>query len=99
MLSFYSINYRFTPLLKDLRRAGVPYVLTEQGQLAFQDAARWLKKFIYLNCLDWGPRRAAVLAWRSARGKGNCEGADFVRPKRRQKCGDALEFAVNCREK
>jgi glycosyltransferase involved in cell wall biosynthesis len=61
LLNFYSINYRFGPLLADLRRAGVPYVLTEQGQLAFQNAARWLKKFAYLNCLDWGPRRAAGL--------------------------------------
>src|SRR5689334_15595942 len=61
LLNFYSIDYRFAPLLKDLRRAGVPYVITEQGQLAFQNAARWLKKFTYLNCLDWGPRRAAGL--------------------------------------
>ena len=58
LLNFYSINYRFAALLKDLRRAGVPYVLTEQGQLAFQNAGRWLKKFIYLSCFDWGPRRA-----------------------------------------
>jgi glycosyltransferase involved in cell wall biosynthesis len=61
LLNFYSIHYRFTPFLKDLRHAGVPYVLNEQGQLAFQNVARWLKKFIYLNCLDWGPRRAAGL--------------------------------------
>ena len=61
LINFYSINYRFSALLKDLRRVGVPYVLTEQGQLAFQNAARWLKKFIYLNCLDWGPRQAAGL--------------------------------------
>ncbi len=61
LLNFYSINFRFGPLMKDLRRAGVPYVLTEQGQLAFQNAARWLKKFVYLNCFDRGPRKAAGL--------------------------------------
>src|SRR5439155_2902057 len=53
--------HRFAPLMKDLRRAGVPYVLTEQGQLAFQNPARWLKKFVYLNFFDRGPRKAAGL--------------------------------------
>ena len=61
LLNFYSINYRFNPLMKDLRRAGVPYVLTEQGQLSFQNPTRWFKKFVYLNCFNWGPRRAAGL--------------------------------------
>ncbi len=59
LLNFHSVNYRFAPLLKDLRRADVPYVLTSHGQLGFQTGARWLKKFLYLTCLDWGPRRAA----------------------------------------
>src|SRR5439155_14044725 len=61
LLNFYSVNHRFAPLMKDLRRAGVPYVLTEQGQLAFQNPARWLKKFVYLNFFDRGPRKAAGL--------------------------------------
>ena len=61
IINFYNINYRFAAFLHDLRRVRVPYVLTEQGQLAFQNAVRWLKKFLYLNCLDWGPRRAAGL--------------------------------------
>ncbi len=61
LLNFHSINYRFAPLLRDLRRANIPYVLTSHGQLGFQTAVRWLKKFVYLTCLDWGPRRAAGL--------------------------------------
>jgi glycosyltransferase involved in cell wall biosynthesis len=47
--------------MRDLRRAGIPYVLTGHGQLSFQTPARWLKKFVYLNGVNPGPRRAAGL--------------------------------------
>ena len=61
LVNFHSVNRRFAPLLADLRRAGVPYVLTSHGQLSFQNAWRWLKKFVYLNCLNRGPINAAGL--------------------------------------
>jgi glycosyltransferase involved in cell wall biosynthesis len=61
LVNFHSVNLRFAPLLADLRRAGVPYVLTSHGQLSFQNARHWLKKFFYLNCLDRGPINAAGL--------------------------------------
>lgn len=61
LLNFHSVNRRFAPLLQDLRAAGVPHVLTSHGQLGVQTFARWFKKFVYLNFVDWGPRRAAGL--------------------------------------
>jgi glycosyltransferase involved in cell wall biosynthesis len=61
LLHLHSVDRRFAPLLRDLRRAGVPYVLTSHGQLNFKDIAHGLKKFVYLNCLDRGPRNAAGL--------------------------------------
>ena len=61
LLNFHSVNRRFAPLLADLRRAGVPYVLTSHGQLDFQSPWRWLKKFIYLNFVNRGPINAAGL--------------------------------------
>ncbi len=61
LLHFHSVNRKFAPLLSDLRRTGVPYVFTSHGQLDFQSAGRWLKKFIYLNVLDRSLRNAAGL--------------------------------------
>jgi glycosyltransferase involved in cell wall biosynthesis len=61
LLNLHSVNHRFAPFLGDLRQAGVPYVLTSHGQLNFRNAAHWLKKFVYLNFLDRGPRKAAGL--------------------------------------
>ena len=59
VIQFYSVNSRFAPLLRDLRRAGVPYVLNSQGALNFHGVAHWFKKFVYLNFVDRGPRKAA----------------------------------------
>lgn len=61
LVHLHSINRRLAPLLRDLRRAGVPYVVTSHGQLNFKDAVHALKKFVYLNCVDRGPRNAAGL--------------------------------------
>jgi glycosyltransferase involved in cell wall biosynthesis len=61
LLQFYSVNTRFAPLLNDLRRAGIPYVLNSQGQLNFHGVAHWFKKFVYLNFVNRGPRKAAGL--------------------------------------
>jgi glycosyltransferase involved in cell wall biosynthesis len=61
LLNLHSVNRRFAPLLEDLRRAGIPYVLTSHGQLSFQTPWRWLKKIIYLNLVNRGPLRAAGL--------------------------------------
>lgn len=61
LLNFHSVNRRFAPLLGDLHQAGVPYVLTSHGQLGFQSAWRWLKKLVYLNCVNRGPFNAAGL--------------------------------------
>jgi glycosyltransferase involved in cell wall biosynthesis len=61
LLHFHSVDYRFAPLLSDLRRVGVPYALTSQGQLNFRGLVHWFKKFVYLNIVDRGPRRAAGL--------------------------------------
>jgi len=61
LVHLHSVNRRLAPLLGDLRRAGVPYALTSHGQLNFKNAAHGFKKFVYLNYLDWGPRRAAGL--------------------------------------
>jgi len=61
LLHFHSVDYRLIPLLNDLRRAGVPHVLTSHGQLNFRSAAHWFKKFVYLNFVDRGPRKAAGL--------------------------------------
>ena len=43
VVNFHSVNRRFAPLLADLRRAGIPYVLTSHGQLSFQNKWRCLK--------------------------------------------------------
>lgn len=61
VFNFHSVHHRLTPFLKDLRRVGVPYVLTSHGQLGVQTFARWLKKFVYLSFVDHGPRQAAGL--------------------------------------
>jgi len=61
LLHFHSVDYRFVPLLNDLRRAGVPYVLTSHGQLNFRSAAHWFKKLVYLNFVDRSLRKAAGL--------------------------------------
>ncbi len=61
LVHVHSVHLGLTPLLRDLRRVGVPYVLTSHGQLNFKDAFHALKKFVYLNCLDRGPRNAAGL--------------------------------------
>ncbi len=59
--NLHSVNRRQAALLGDLRRAGVPYVFTSHGQLGYQTAWRWLKKFVYLNFVHRGPRKAAGL--------------------------------------
>jgi glycosyltransferase involved in cell wall biosynthesis len=61
LLNFHSINHRLAPLMRDLRRVGVPYVLTAHGQLGIQTVGRWFKKFLYLNLVDRQPRQAAGL--------------------------------------
>jgi glycosyltransferase involved in cell wall biosynthesis len=61
LLNLHSVNRRYAPLLDDLRRVGVPYVVTSHGQLSFQTPWRWLKKIIYLNLVNRGPLRAAGL--------------------------------------
>jgi glycosyltransferase involved in cell wall biosynthesis len=58
LLNFHSVNRRFNPLFRDLRQAGVPYVLTSHGQLGIQNASRWLQKFVYLNLVNRGLRHA-----------------------------------------
>ena len=61
LLNFHSVNYRFAPLQSDLRRAGIPYVLTSHGQLNFRSALHGFRKCVYLNFVDRGPRKAAGL--------------------------------------
>ena len=61
LLNFHSVNRKFAPLLADLRRAGVRYVLTSHGQLSFHSAWHWLKKAAYLNFVNRGPMKAAGL--------------------------------------
>jgi poly(glycerol-phosphate) alpha-glucosyltransferase len=61
VVNFHSINYHYRSLTQGLRRLSIPYVLSEHGHLSFQNPARWLKKFIYLNCADREPRKAAGL--------------------------------------
>jgi glycosyltransferase involved in cell wall biosynthesis len=61
LLNLHTVDRRYAPLLGDLRRAGVPHVLTSHGQLGFQNAWRWLKKFVYLHCVNRGPIKAAGL--------------------------------------
>jgi len=61
VLNFHSVTLQLAPLLSDLRRAGVPYVLTSHGQLSFRGALHGFKKFAYLNFVNRGPRKAAGL--------------------------------------
>jgi len=61
VFNFHSVNHRLAPFQRDLKQAGVPYVLTSHGQLGIQTFARWLKKFVYLSLVDHGPRHAAGL--------------------------------------
>jgi len=61
LLHLHCVDRRYAQLLGDLRRAGVPYVLTSHGQLSYRNAWGWLKKFVYLNLVDRGPMRAAGL--------------------------------------
>ena len=61
LLHLHGVNRRYAPLLRGLRQAGVPYVLTTHGQLAFQTPWHWLKKFVYLNLVNRDPAKAAGL--------------------------------------
>jgi glycosyltransferase involved in cell wall biosynthesis len=61
LLNLHSVNRQYAPLLADLRRARVPYVMTSHGQLGFQTPWRWLKKFVYLHLVNRGPIHAAGL--------------------------------------
>lgn len=61
LLHFHSVDRKFTPWLSDLRRTKVPYVFTSHGQLDFQNAGHWFKKFLYLNIVDRSLRNAAGL--------------------------------------
>jgi glycosyltransferase involved in cell wall biosynthesis len=61
LLNFHSVDHRFAHLMRNLRQVGIPYVVTSHGQLGVQTVGRWLKKFLYLNLVDHGPRRAAGL--------------------------------------
>jgi glycosyltransferase involved in cell wall biosynthesis len=59
LVNLHGVSRRYAPLLGDLRRAGVPYVLTSHGQLDFHTPWRCLKKFVYLNLVNRDPGRAA----------------------------------------
>ena len=61
VFNLHNVSLAYQPLLCDLRRAGVPYVLTSHGQLGFQTAWRWLKKFVYLNFVNRDLHQAAGL--------------------------------------
>ena len=61
VFNLHNVSLAYKPLLRDLRRAGVPYVLTSHGQLGFQTAWRWLKKFVYLNFVNRDFYQAAGL--------------------------------------
>jgi poly(glycerol-phosphate) alpha-glucosyltransferase len=61
LLNLHGINRRYAALLGDVRRAGVPYVLTSHGQLSFQTPWRWVKKFLYLKLVNRDPGKAAGL--------------------------------------
>jgi glycosyltransferase involved in cell wall biosynthesis len=61
VVNLHNVTRRYVPLLRDLRQAGVPYVLTSHGQLGFQNPLRWLKKFVYLHCVNRSPIHAAGL--------------------------------------
>ncbi|MCX6924420.1 MAG: glycosyltransferase [Verrucomicrobia bacterium] len=61
LLHLHGVNRKYASLLGDLRRVGVPYVLTSHGQLGFPTAWRWLLKFVYLNVVNRGPLKAAGL--------------------------------------
>jgi len=61
LLNLHSVNRRQSPLLAELRRARVPYVMTSHGQFGFQNQWRWLQKFIYLHLINRSPIQAAGL--------------------------------------
>jgi len=61
LLNLHGVNRKYAPLLGDLRRAGVPYVVTSHGQLCFQTAWRWLQKFVYLQVVNRDLVKAAGL--------------------------------------
>ncbi len=61
LFNLHSVNRRYAPLLGDLHRAGVPYVLTSHGQLNFRSALHGFKKFVYLNFVNRDLRKAAGL--------------------------------------
>jgi glycosyltransferase involved in cell wall biosynthesis len=46
---FHGFIPGFTPLGRRLNRAGIPYIVTSQGQLHYRDPLHWLKKFLYVN--------------------------------------------------
>ncbi len=61
LLNLHSVNRRHSPLLAELRRARVPYVMTSHGQFGFQNQWRWLMKFVYLHLINRSPIQAAGL--------------------------------------
>jgi glycosyltransferase involved in cell wall biosynthesis len=61
VVHFHNVTRVYAPLIRDLRRAGVPYVYTGHGQFSYRSVLHWLKKFVYLHCWDRAPRNSAGL--------------------------------------
>jgi len=58
LIHFHNVTRAYAPLQRDLRLVGVPYVFTGHGQFSFKNVLHGLKKFVYLQFWDRGPRKA-----------------------------------------
>ena len=58
LIHFHNVTRAYAPLQRDLQQVGVPFVFTGHGQLSFKNALHGMKKFLYLQFWDRGPRKA-----------------------------------------
>ncbi len=62
----------FVPFGRELVKAGIPYVITSQGQLHYRDIVHWAKKFIYINLMGRFFRDASGLHFLSRQERDRC---------------------------
>jgi glycosyltransferase involved in cell wall biosynthesis len=72
LFHFHGFVPQFQRLGRSLVRAGIPYVITSQGQLHYRDPLHWLKKFVYLNLVTPFFRQAGGLHFVTRRERIRC---------------------------
>ena len=69
---FHGFMERFVPVGRELTKAGIPYVITSQGQLHYRQIVHWAMKFVYLNFVTRFFRNASGLHFTTQRARTRC---------------------------